>query len=292
MECLHQFNIANPSKDAAARRAKPIMTVSCGRCMPCTQRKARNWAFRLHNHNKIAKTAYFITLTYNDANAPFNKDITYLELDKQHLINFFMRLRRNNNYKYPDYPKIKYYAVGEYGGKHGRPHYHAILFNCHQKIINNLEKIWYQNKSKDPMGTIKIDAVNMDTISYVTGYIINRDISKSDDYKREREFSIMSKGLGANYITDNFKYHQENLTFKATFQGKTLNLPDYYKQKIFEPEQIVQISEEIEYERNFREQKEIERLTKLGHKNPLATIKAIAFGKAKAAEKKIKRNKL
>lgn len=271
MICTNQITICNPAKEPSARREKPMIKVPCNRCIACTQRKAREWAFRLWQQNKIAKNANFITLTYNDKALPINDQYTYPELNKQHVIDFMKRLRRKNEYKFPEMGKMKYYATGEYGGWTGRPHYHIILFNSHQSLNKNLHTLWYNtgDKSKLPMGNVDIKATCMETISYVAGYVMTRDIYKSDDLERKREFSIMSKGLGKNYITENFKYHQENLTFNTKFQGKNITIPEYFRKQIFCQDQRTQIAEETEIIRQELQNKRLNELKKLGHKYPL-----------------------
>lgn len=58
---------------------------------------------------------------------------------------------------------------------------------------------------------------------------------KNDD--RVPEYAIMSKGLGANYITDEIKrYHQQSHEFMYCTlpDGKKIAMPRYYKQKIYD----------------------------------------------------------
>lgn len=278
MECIRLINICNPSKDPAKRRAKPMMLVPCGNCINCTQRKAREWAFRLWHTNKYANHANFITFTYNNESLPINSDYTYAEFKKEDVINFMKRLRRRNDYLRPlpkGHPeKMKYYLTAEYGGQTGRPHYHAILFNSHPSFNKNMHKLWYEtgDKKKRSMGNVHIDDVNMDTISYVAGYIMKRDIYKSDDLKREREFSIMSKGLGKEYIDLNRKYHQENLTFMTSFQGSPMAIPDHFRRQIFTDKQREQIGEETIQQQELDYNKKLTKLTEEGDPFPSLTL--------------------
>lgn len=293
MECFQQINIANPARDPKKRMARPMMLVPCGRCLNCTQRHARGWAFRLWHQNKEANHANFITLTYNNESLPINEEGTYPEFDKTDVINFIKRLRRKNEYHYPEMGKMKYYLVGEYGSLTGRPHYHVILFNSSPKLNKDLHKLWFKtdDKSKKSMGNLHIGDVSMDTICYVTGYVMKRDIYKSDELNRKREFSIMSKGLGAVYIRENFRYHQENLTFETTFQGQKMQIPDHFRRKIFDEDQRQQIGEDMVIEAEQRKKEKIEALKKLGHKYPEAKLWEYKKNQSEAIKNKLKKDK-
>lgn len=59
----------------------------------------------------------FLTLTYNDANLPWDWSV-----QKHHVQNFMKALRKRLPPK-----SLSYLAVGEYGGKYLRPHYHICL---------------------------------------------------------------------------------------------------------------------------------------------------------------------
>jgi len=103
----------------------------CGQCMPCRFNRRRLWTARLLLEATQHENKSFITLTYNDKNAP--KDHS---LDPSHYKNFIKRLRK------AIYPKkIRYYLVGEYGDHTQRPHYHAALFGLSLPLgLMELEK--------------------------------------------------------------------------------------------------------------------------------------------------------
>lgn len=104
------------------------VTVPCGKCVACLVNKRGDWIFRLQMEMKFSKRkALFVTLTYDQKHCPE-------KLDKRHLQLFLKRLRKH-------YPagQIRYYAVGEYGSKMGRPHYHLILFGAQELFVR---KYW------------------------------------------------------------------------------------------------------------------------------------------------------
>ena len=96
-----------------------------------------------------------------------------------------------------NHKSIKYYAVGEYGGKTLRPHYHMVIFNAD---VNLFERSWaLENKT---IGQIHVGTITEASIGYTLKYISKASkipLHKNDD--RQKEFSLMSKGLGSNYLT-------------------------------------------------------------------------------------------
>ncbi len=145
---------------------------------------------------------------------------------------------------------IKYYACGEYGSQTKRPHYHAIMFNLPQEYINNADHI-YKTWSK---GHIVIAPCNTATIRYVTKYLLKPKSKKfKDELEVQPEFSLMSKGLGKNYLTPQMKeYHRTNLLSHVTLPGGALtSLPRYYRDKIFDDDMKVILNQEAELFRNY-----------------------------------------
>lgn len=232
--------------------------VPCGRCAVCQKNRVSSWVFRMQQEEKISTSSYFVTLTYADGMAKVTPN-GRLTLDKRHLQLFFKRLRKLNH------EKIRYYAVGEYGSTTERPHYHLILFNVDD--LSYIEKAWVSHNKHDKTdtlrGTVDIGNVSGASIRYVTKYI-NKDgiIPKYKGDDRLKEFSLMSKGLGANYLTDAMiKYHKADLernyvTHRGGFKSP---LPAYYRNRIYtDREKAIQrkiISEKSEEQRIEEEEK-------------------------------------
>lgn len=144
--------------------------------------------------------------------------------------------------------RLKYYACGEYGTDNRRPHYHAIIFNVHNAELYN--EAWGK-------GIVHVGNVSGDSIAYTMKYI-DKPPSESffvirgghkvylpkerDD--REKEFSLMSKGMGANYLSPEIvNYHRADLTrlYATKPGGHKIALPRYYRNKIYtEQEQKLQ----------------------------------------------------
>lgn len=115
--------------------------------------------------------------------------------------------------------KIRYYACGEYGGETKRPHYHAILFDVDYSDTPVIEKSW--NK-----GFVKVEDVNIATISYVAGYV-QKKLYGNDTYPDciEPPFSRMSKSIGKKF----FQEHCEDIWNNGLhFQGYRIKVPRYF----------------------------------------------------------------
>lgn len=200
-------------------------TVGCGRCVPCLRKKQVDWCFRLNKELNNSSTACFLTLTYDDKNAPFSEGgYSLLRKDFQ---DFMKRLRKHANTT-----KIKYYACGEYGDKTDRPHYHAIVFNLPRPFEKFLNKAW-------KLGHIHIGTVTEASIFYTTKYALKGLRRKKawdyDELGREPEFQLMSNGLGISYNKEPIiDYLRTNGTKLLTMQGGVKKtLPRYYIEKMF-----------------------------------------------------------
>ena len=167
-----------------------------------------------------------------------------MTLEKTDVQKYLKRLRKLQK------TKIKYYACGEYGGKRKRPHYHLILFNS---TLENIEKAWaLENKA---IGNVYIGTVKGESIAYVLDYMTKEKIIpmfKNDD--RKKEFSLMSKYLGVNFLSEQMiQWYQsdfENRNY-LPYENKKLPMPRYYKNKIFNEIQKLKLSEkakQLDYE--------------------------------------------
>jgi len=159
-----------------------------------------------------------------------------MTLDKEEFPRFMKRLRKLvfQTQTAFDVPiKLKYYACGEYGSKGARPHYHAIIFNVPDDEM--FFKAWTVDGS--PIGIVHVGQVSGDSIAYTAGYVNKRQLTaprRNDD--RVPEFSLMSKGLGSNYVTPaiaSFHTTDLNRNYITKDGGDTIAMPRYYRERIF-----------------------------------------------------------
>lgn len=203
--------------------------VPCGRCPPCKTRRVNSWVFRLEQEHKRSTHAHFVTLTYDTRFVPISEN-GFMTLRKSDIQKFFKRLRKLTN------DKVKYYAAGEYGSKYSRPHYHIIIFNvCDDTIY---QKAWTVNNYQ--LGTVHIGQVTPDSMAYTMKYIDKAQFKKKharDD--REKEFALMSKGLGDNYLDIATDYHTKDITkmYCTKPGGYRIAMPKYFRDKIYNEDQ-------------------------------------------------------
>lgn len=152
--------------------------VPCGKCPACMARRVSGWSFRLMQENKNHTSSHFITLTYDTNTVPISKN-GFMSLCKRDIQLFFKRLRKASNGIL-----IKYYAVGEYGSKTFRPHYHLIMFGV---PLDNIQPAWNQ-------GQVHYGQLTEASVGYTLKYMCKPKLipmHRNDD--RQPEFSLMSK---------------------------------------------------------------------------------------------------
>lgn len=206
-------------------RMEGAMTVPCGKCPKCKERRANDWIFRLEQQSRLHQFTLFVTLTYSPENVPRAENSKRLTLCKRDLQLFMKRLRKNTGRK-----NIKYYACGEYGDDTWRPHYHLIMFDVG---YNEVDKAWN-------LGLIDFQVVKSGAYSYVTKYICkDKRVPAYVGDDRQREFSLMSKNLGINYVTQSIiDWHVNNEASYIVKEGGFKSaMPRYYREKIFTEEQ-------------------------------------------------------
>ena len=280
------------------KKTKELITVPCSKCMECKANKSNDWVFRMENELKYSRSANFLTLTYEDENLP-KKYKKYPTLYKKHLQDFWKRVRDKEKILLKEYyrikkvpkekqifPKLKYYNIGEYGGITHRPHYHAIVFNMDQIILNHLNEIWGH-------GFVSVYAVNTARIQYVTKYqmkhleyelieILHKSVLKP--------FSSMSNGIGKNYLK-NAKWHTNNKNDYVMKNGKKQKIPRVYRDKIFTKLEREILNKKREELREKTEVERHERMLKKGIKNPFKHEVTLKENKIERVKKAIRRGK-
>jgi len=169
----------------------------------------------------------FITLTYDDEHLPWANSLNVRDFQL-----FLKRLRKKYSHQ-----KIRFYHCGEYGERHGRPHYHALLFGfdfpdkIHLGIRNklpvwrspSLEKLW--NKGRSEIGSLTFDSA-----AYVARYILKKHVDPHNNVHelREPEHVTMSRrpGIGKPWLD---KYQSEVYPRDSVItRGMPTKPPRYY----------------------------------------------------------------
>lgn len=228
MKCVNPQWI-NPHKPIGFDDGEPVQ-VPCGKCLPCLQNRRNDWTFRLEQEHRFSKSAYFVTLTYDQKHMPTDQS-----LDVRHLQLYLKRLR-----KMMGKDKIRYYAVGEYGSKSGRPHYHLLIFNAVEEYCRTA---WRDIKG-NPIGIVHIGKVTPASVAYCTKYILQPELKAPEGKKKA--FSTMSRayGIGGRYLSDDMvNWHRGNDANFAMRWNQKVRLPKFYRDKIwYKPEDRDRIS--------------------------------------------------
>ncbi len=159
--------------------------------MNCRINNLRKKTARLILESRMHDHTTFVTLTYSDSEQPVQTCDGELVgiLYPQHLTQWLKRFRARLERKF------RYFAVGEYGTKTWRPHYHALLFgvdllDCDRLLLDT----W-------GMGHVSAYESNIERMRYIAHYTTKK-ITTDGDMKlagRPPEFARMSlkPGLGA-----------------------------------------------------------------------------------------------
>jgi len=158
--------------------SKGNLQYGCGQCTHCRINRARLWVGRMLLESYEHPASAFITLTYNEEHLP---NPPYL--DKRHLQLFFKKLRTYN----PD-RQFRYFAVGEYGDKSWRPHFHLILYGCSPTEGSMIARCWKN-------GFVHMGTLEPSSCSYVASYVVKKMTNKKDARLQGRtpEFTLMSR---------------------------------------------------------------------------------------------------
>lgn len=171
---------------------------------------------------KLHEQSTFITLTYNPENCPKSNSISKRELQL-----FLKRLRKHTKIKF------RYFAVGEYGSKSLRPHYHAIVFGIGIDIMQeNITKAWQ-------LGMTHVGQVTAQSAAYVAHYTTKKNVNfKLNNPELEPEFTLMSRrpGLGMDWAYKiALAYQARHIKFEGTTyrtNGKVYPIDPYMRRTI------------------------------------------------------------
>ena len=222
-------------KEALARRAHKPINIPCGQCIGCRLERSRQWAIRCVHEAQLHEHNVFITLTYRDEDLPRDRGLV-----KEHWQLFMKRLRKRRS-------GVRYLHCGEYGEEYGRPHYHAVMFNCRFGD----QKFWKKNDQGDDMytsqeleelwqlGFCSLGAVTFKSAAYVARYVCKKtspgtfqniwiDPETGEVHPRPSEYGTQSRrpGLGTHWVK---KYGRQ--TYQQDFvvvNGMKMRPPKFY----------------------------------------------------------------
>ena len=165
--------------------------VPCGRCLNCRINRQRDWTSRILMEQVTHQgPAYFVTLTYDDNEVP--KTIDHV-----------CTLRKSAFTKWVENSRLRsgafrYYAVGEYGDRTMRPHYHMAIFPRSDSQAADLVDGWKK-------GFTSSTELSPQRAAYLAQYTTKKLTSHSDERLeagQEPEFRSGSRRppLGAAFV--------------------------------------------------------------------------------------------
>lgn len=160
------------------QRTYQDIDLPCGQCILCRLEYARQWAVRITHEAQLHEANCFITLTYDDEHLPEHNSLNYRDLQT-----FWKRLRKAIG-------PLRYYAVGEYGDKTKRPHYHACLFGHdftegRELIRHGSMPLWTHPTISAAWfaGFAAIGALTFETAQYTAAYVTKK-LNNKQRYRR------------------------------------------------------------------------------------------------------------
>lgn len=154
--------------------------VQCNHCINCSIRRQLGWSLRICLEQRSTGSACFITNTYNE-------DQRIGRLHYPHIQRFLKRFRKSFG------KPVRFFSCGQYGTKHGREHWHTILFNVtpaeaadqfRTQLMGipgrSLQGLQPQATALWPHGSTHIGEVNISSARYVARYVL-RTGDKDDE---------------------------------------------------------------------------------------------------------------
>jgi hypothetical protein len=189
------------------REGKKIINdvpVACGKCFHCRVNQANIWQVRLLLEAQTSYDSAFLTLTFDDIHLPHDKNVC-----PKFLQAFLKRYRKRF-----EPHRIRYYAIGEYGDKTWRPHYHLAIFTRQTDIKSEarIERCYLpceDMRKRDlcthdcaaqlawPYGNVEVSrTLGKENACYITGYIKKKATKPYYDHLGDRHPEFMTCSTG------------------------------------------------------------------------------------------------
>jgi len=181
--------------------------VGCKQCVWCRLSRSREVGARIMHEAKAHREAWFFTLTYADEHLP--QSCCGPTLDRPRITKLRHDIDQGAARK--KFAKFKFFAVGEYGDKERRPHYHAVAFvdvpwkvtqvepsrsGVPQFVCPEFTSLWKE-------GRHRISVLNFEFAAYAARYALKKQLGKKADHfygGRLPEFSSWCHGMGGEHF--------------------------------------------------------------------------------------------
>lgn len=246
-----------PPREATSRVP---MAIPCGKCPGCRLEYARQWGVRCLHEKKMWPHSKFVTLTYKNEMLPEHGCLVQRDVQ---LFMKRLRIHKERVYKglseeerkvhFPLGPRVRHVICGEYGEENGRPHYHALLFNCDfgdmvffgrnkrgEALYTSVELSRLWSVDGQEIGHCTVGEVTFDSAVYCAKYSLKKVNGNDADIhyevvsdggevvRRPSEFAIRSTrpGIGGTFFD---KYGPEIVANDSVIvNGREVRPPRYY----------------------------------------------------------------
>lgn len=184
-----------------------------------------NWFLSMDAIRSFIGKTQAIDKTDYPASAQYGRDNLIPFLNYVDVQNYIKRLRKHLSLKLGSYEPLHFYAVGEYGPVHFRPHYHLLLFTNSEKVA---EVLRYCHDKSWKLGRSDFQRAAGGSSSYVASYV-NSLSSAPLLYRSCRSFKPRSRASlgffekGCDFVEGDDPYAQIEQKIDSVVNGRIYN---------------------------------------------------------------------
>lgn len=184
-----------------------------------------NWFLSMDAIRSFINKTQAVDKTDYPASTQYGRDNLIPFLNYVDVQNYIKRLRKHLSLKLGSYETLHYYAVGEYGPVHFRPHYHLLLFTNSDEISKVLR---YCHDKSWKLGRSDFQRSAGGAGSYVASYV-NSLCSAPLLYRLCRAFKPRSRASvgffekGCDYVENEDLYAQIEQKIDSVVNGRVYN---------------------------------------------------------------------
>lgn len=184
-----------------------------------------NWFLSMDAIRSFVSKTQAVDKTDYPASEQYGRDNLIPFLNYVDVQNYIKRLRKHLSLKLGSYETLHFYAVGEYGPVHFRPHYHLLLFTNSDKVSQVLR---YCHDKSWKLGRSDFQRSAGGACSYVASYV-NSLCSAPLLYRSCRAFRPKSRASvgffekGCSFVEDEDPYAKIEEKIDSVVNGRVYN---------------------------------------------------------------------